>query len=820
MIKVVVFLALFVSFLFSDSTLLVKKGWQLIGLSSSVENLSIFESENVEQVWHYDAKSQKWKGYSPDASVQKRITDKDFNTIAALKSWHGFWVKSKRDWQLVSNSDDKTPIKEDNNITLEKGWNLISLPIDTVVSPRIFDDVTIWKYANDKKWEFFDLNKSNMNFPTISHISNSDGIWVKSKNKQIISVPENSAKLLSFKSEVEVKEYIRDMLFTNDRPYFGYYSLERNSDDASFQMEVGGAQEATADASSKVADATGTNLQESDVDESDILKHDGVNIFFVDKPYSSKVSVTTFARILEGEEKPLKFIELNSSKMINSLYLSEGKLVILSSLNNNVYTEDIAVKTSKPAPYQYLPPKISIDTYNVSNINDIDLIGSFVIDGNIKDSRVVDGKLVLISSFYPNIEKEYPKIYVDVPECRGGGGGVTQEYVKPTRASDFRCYDIYSDNDGKFYKYDYDNPIIKSENLIPQIKKNDEVETSLLRPATFYVPIKKNQVANITTVSKINIEDMNLLDTSSVLGHYGVVYASSKALYLVSNEYPMYYDFNSYKERSSIYKFQIDVDLAYKGMGFVNGRALNQFSLSEYDNVLRIATTEGYSWSGDTTNSIYTLTEDDGLLKQLGFLGGLGLEGEIIYSVRFMGEKGFVVTFRQTDPFYTLDLSDPKNPRKVGELKIEGYSSYLHPVGSDMIMGIGRDENRKLKLELFDISDFSNPDSVDKYIFDGTGNYYSEAERNHKALAFRASDNLFAMPFSGGNYNIGYGNYLGVFQIVDKKFKAYNALIDSSANYYGGLSRGIIFDLDGVTYVAYLTNGKATFATLDSLEKE
>ncbi len=195
MIKVVVFLTFFVSFLFSDSTLLVKKGWHLIGLSSCVEDLSIFESENVEQVWHYDAKSQKWQGYSPDASVQKRITDKDFSTITALKSWHGFWVKSKRDWQLVSNSDNKTPIKEDNNITLEQGWNLISLPIDTVVSPRIFDDVTIWKYANDKKWEFFDLNKSNMGFSIISHISNSDGIWVKSKNEQVISVPENSAKL-------------------------------------------------------------------------------------------------------------------------------------------------------------------------------------------------------------------------------------------------------------------------------------------------------------------------------------------------------------------------------------------------------------------------------------------------------------------------------------------------------------------------------------------------------------------------------------------------------------------------------------------------
>jgi uncharacterized secreted protein with C-terminal beta-propeller domain len=257
-------------------------------------------------------------------------------------------------------------------------------------------------------------------------------------------------------------------------------------------------------------------------------------------------------------------------------------------------------------------------------------------------------------------------------------------------------------------------------------------------------------------------------------------------------------------------------------MGFVDGKALNQFSLSEHNDVLRIATTEGTSWGGRTKNTVFTLREKDGILEQLGYLGGLGKKGERIYSVRFMGDKGYVVTFFETDPFYTLDLSDPANPLKIGELEIEGFSSYLHPVGDDLIMGVGRDANRKLKLELFDISDFSKPDSVDEYVFDTKGYFYSELERNHKALAFRKSDNLFTVPFSGGDYRLNnYGNYLGVFKVEDNQFKVYDNIVDDfSSSRYSSLNRGIIFDKDGETYVAYLVNGLATFRTLTSLEKE
>ncbi len=182
--KVVLLLILFLSFGFADSALLLKKGWQLIGSTSKIEDMNIFESKNVEQIWQFDANEQKWRGYSPDSEIQKKINDRGYAKILTIESWHGFWIKSKNEWALTFPTDTD---KSDENITLKKGWNLISLPINTVVSPHIFDGKTLWKYAKNNQWEFFE-KKTKENFPTISHITNSDGIWVRSNEDQNISV--------------------------------------------------------------------------------------------------------------------------------------------------------------------------------------------------------------------------------------------------------------------------------------------------------------------------------------------------------------------------------------------------------------------------------------------------------------------------------------------------------------------------------------------------------------------------------------------------------------------------------------------------------
>jgi uncharacterized secreted protein with C-terminal beta-propeller domain len=276
----------------------------------------------------------------------------------------------------------------------------------------------------------------------------------------------------------------------------------------------------------------------------------------------------------------------------------------------------------------------------------------------------------------------------------------------------------------------------------------------------------------------------------------------------------VYYDFNNYKERSTIYKFNLDSGLSYRGIGSVYGHAINQFALSEHNDILRIATTEGFSWQRENTNnSIYTLKEQNELLPIQGVLSGLGKEGESIQSVRFMGNRAFIVTFRQTDPFYTIDMSDPTEPKKMGELKVNGYSAYLHPVGENMILGFGRDassngEVQGIKIELFDISDFANPSSLDSIILHK--NTQSELEYNHKALAYRYSDNLFAFPYyQRGDYGNDYKdyNYLGIFQIENDLLKKYTP-ISNSSNYSWSGSRGLIFDMNNTTYISFFTNDR------------
>lgn len=183
----------------------------------------------------------------------------------------------------------------------------------------------------------------------------------------------------------------------------------------------------------------------------------------------------------------------------------------------------------------------------------------------------------------------------------------------------------------------------------------------------------------------------------------------------------------------------------------VPGRPLNQFSLDEYNNYLRIATTiSGGFWgfSAESANDVYVL---DGKLKVAGFVKDMGLT-ERIYSVRFLGDKGYVVTFRQTDPFYVLDLSVPQNPEIKGELKIPGYSSYLHPMDENKIIGIGK-EGSKVKISLFDVTSAENPIEASKYTLD---EYWSEILNTHHAFLMDKKHKVFFMPGSRGGYVFSY----------------------------------------------------------------
>lgn len=221
-----------------------------------------------------------------------------------------------------------------------------------------------------------------------------------------------------------------------------------------------------------------------------------------------------------------------------------------------------------------------------------------------------------------------------------------------------------------------------------------------------------------------------------------------------------------------IHKLGIDGDtVTYRDRGEVPGQVLNQFSIDEYQGFFRIATTsEGLAFTGASLprNNVYVLDED---LKIAGRLTGLA-PGERIYAARFMGKRCYLVTFRRVDPLFTIDLKDPRNPKVLGELKIPGYSDYLHPYDDRYLIGIGKEidsgpppvfeetplgsaveriapprptRETGIKIALFDVKDPTNPKEVAKYVIEGQG-IDSIALREHKAVLFSKAKHLLAIP--------------------------------------------------------------------------
>jgi len=208
-------------------------------------------------------------------------------------------------------------------------------------------------------------------------------------------------------------------------------------------------------------------------------------------------------------------------------------------------------------------------------------------------------------------------------------------------------------------------------------------------------------------------------------------------------------------EKTGIMKIGLD-DFNISAVGQVPGYLLNQFSLDEYQGNLRVATTVGGNFwgfgivggGGETANDVYIL---DSNLNAVGSIKDLGAE-EKIYSARFVGNRGYLVTFKQIDPFFVLDLSNPKNPKASGQLKIPGYSSYLHPISENIILGVGK-EDSQVKLSLFDVSSPENPIEVSKYTLN---EYWSDVLNTHHAFLLDKNHQIFFLPGSSGGYVFGY----------------------------------------------------------------
>jgi len=280
------------------------------------------------------------------------------------------------------------------------------------------------------------------------------------------------------------------------------------------------------------------------------------------------------------------------------------------------------------------------------------------------------------------------------------------------------------------------------EVALPRIYSNDRVEEI---PATeiYYLDISDYSYS-YTTIVAVNVQNdaQEPMCKSFLLGATSNMYVSLNNIYITSPE----------NERTLIYRIHIkENQIEFVANGEVPGYVLNQFSMDEHEGYFRIATT---TWtSGSSQNNVYILDMDLNIVGRLEDLA----PGEKIYSARFMGDRCYLVTFRKIDPLFVIDLKNPYTPEVLGQLKITGYSDYLHPYDENHVIGIGKETvaaeqgdfswYQGVKISLFDVSDVENPKEIDKYEIGDRGTD-SPVLIDHKAFLFDKSRNLLVIPVS------------------------------------------------------------------------
>ncbi|MDY0236097.1 MAG: beta-propeller domain-containing protein [Gudongella sp.] len=425
-------------------------------------------------------------------------------------------------------------------------------------------------------------------------------------------------------------------------------------------------------------DFTTTNEQVAGVNEADIMKTDGKFIYYANSD-SVKVYLANNGKpILTDEIKSKVDKEKGEVVGFSELYIDKNRLVIIGSvegLNNWIRPVEPNFEGRSIMPYPDQHSFVYVGIYSVSEDGKLSLLKEVEVDGNILSSRKTGNTLYLLSNKY--------------------------------------IYAYGLDSSSKL-------PLFKDSAVDQDYKELsiDRIMYYPYRPADNYLLITAIDIQN--TEKPANIE--------AFLGSGRDIYMTPDSLYVVAEDYS-----NTLGSISNIARFSIDgLKIGYSGGGFVKGSILNQFSMDEWNGNFRIATN---SWDRESTNSLYILDKD---LEQIGAIENLAL-GERIYSVRFMKDKAYIVTFRQIDPLFVIDTSNPSAPKILGELKIPGFSNYLHPISENTLLGIGQDVDEKtgqqggIKLSLFDVSDSARPKEIDSIILGESGSY-AEVLNNHKAL--------------------------------------------------------------------------------------
>lgn len=598
---------------------------------------------------------------------------------------------------------------------------------------------------------------------------------------------ESSQELKKFSSAEEVRTFLKNNA-ANAADVGGFYGGIMARGGMEFAMAESGAPQVSkaADSGAPVPtpDYSTTNVQVKGVDEADIVKTDGNYIYTL-----TQNKLVIVAAFVPENAKILSETKIDGNP--RNMFVNKDRLVIFA---------DDTGEVPYFAEYDFMPrprytSKTHVFVYDISDKENPKLVKDYSINGYYFESRMIDDYVYFIAKedvYYYGGFVDLPVIKIDsdpavVTETSVARPDVfyfdnpEQNYVFHTVAS-FNVFEDENKVNAKTFMMGYSNTVYVSENnLYITYQKN--------LPYTYYrthnedrfyevvVPLLPSDVQSKVKAIKSD-DSLNSYEkwseiTSVLEDMHNSMEKSEKEDLIGDIEQAIEeYEIRLQAERSKTVIHKIGIsngNIEYETKGEVPGYLLNQFSMDENEGYLRVATTtEIWARKSVMYNNVFVL---DNNLDVAGKIEAIAPD-ERIYSTRFIGDRLYMVTFKRIDPLFVIDLSNPKNPEILGELKIPGFSDYLHPYDEDHIIGIGKETEgnewggvslKGVKLALFDVSDVKNPKPVDTYEIGESGTD-SEALRDHKAFLFDKNKNLLVIPVTEVKGKLEYDSKLGYYR--------------------------------------------------------
>ncbi len=528
--------------------------------------------------------------------------------------------------------------------------------------------------------------------------------------------------------------YLTPSCYTDYLGYEDGTAIASSTEPSSDSGDSSSSSEATA------SDFTSTNLQEAGVDETDIIKTDGTYIYVAT---SNGVDIfkawpkTAFARVASYAV----------SGGAADLFLTGTTLVVVSQTSNENGSSEFGggeCGTVFPA----FANRTRIESVNVSDPKHPVSNSVLLMDGAYQSARMVNNVAhFAVTATMDPVWSEYPSVDWDVEQkaCDGDTDALAEltTAVEAARTANLAAIEVST-----------------VEDFLPSYNTGNGEEVV---DCTAFAKEDGTENNSLTGLVSVSVDDLTDVSVTFVRGSTSVVYASTEAFYMATTNW-------AEGQSTLIHRFSLGgtSQHTYFGSASVSGAIDNQFSMSEYDNTFRIATmNSSYGDEGESASSsnVYILDTTTSTLPQIGKVEGIGLN-ERLYAARFIGDRGYLVTFKQIDPLFVIDLSDPSAPIVAGELEIPGYSSYLQPLSDGRLIGLGMAVDASIdadkvhmsdavyytavqgvKLALFDVADATAPSLVDDDVI-GTRGTTSLALEEHHAFTYDDATGDVVLPIS------------------------------------------------------------------------